>query len=202
MNPSCVLALALLLLLVGEGANAQTLQQDRRIEEEKREELKPTVPPPGVPAAPARPVGAPPVPQPIAPLYFAMLAQQRVVFRYDMAKAITVLMGVDEEYIDLNSQVAYLQTKGFLPKQNAQTFDPMLPLRKGEAAYVFLQALGLRGGAALHVLGPTERYALKELAFRGFMAPGHVRDLISGDEFVQLMTQAAQHQAKREAKRR
>ena len=202
MNPSRILALTLSFLLVGQGANAQTLQQDRRIEEEKREELKPTVPPPGVAAAPPQPVGAPPVPQPIAPLYFAMLAQQRVVFRYDMAKAITILMGVDEERIDLNSQVAYLQQQGFLPKQKARAFDPMQPLRKGEAAYVFLRALGMRGGVALHVLGPTERYALKELAFRGFMAPGHVRDLISGDEFVQLMTQAAQYQTLREAKKR
>lgn len=206
MRACRVLAFVFLVLVGGHAANPQslTLQQDRRIEEEKREDLKPTVETPGaVPATPsAQQVREAPVPPPIAALYFAMLAQKRIVFRYDAAKAIVVLMGVDEDYIDLASQVAYLQAQRFLPARKAQAFDPMQPLRRGEMAYMFQQALKIRGGIALHLFGPSERYALKELAFRGFASPGHVHDLVDGAEFIQLMTQAAQHQAAREAKRR
>lgn len=194
-------ALVVLLLLDGAGVRAETVQQDRRIEEEKREELKPTVLPAAVPSAkPPAPAAAPPAPPPIAALYFATLAQKQVVFRYDAAKAIVILMGVDEEHINLDSQVAYLKTHGLLPPRfTREEFDPRQPLRKGEAAYIFLQALKIKGGVVLHLLGPSERYALKELAFQGLMSPGHVRDLVSGVELVQLMDQAARHKLRRTA---
>lgn len=182
-------------MLWAHGATAQTIQQDRRIEEEKRETLKPTVGPPPTSELPGPKPGADaPVPVPLKELYFAQLVQKRVTFGYDAAKTITILMGVDEEYLDLTAQVAYLQHHGFLPRRFRQSFDPMQPLRKGLVAYMFHQALGIRGGLALRLFGPSERYALKELAFQGVMAPGHVNDLITGEELVQLMTYAAQYQ--------
>lgn len=202
---SCrILALVLLLFVGGRAANSQTLtlQQDRRLEEEKREELKPTVEPGAPPTVPERAAVQPPVPLPIPELYLAGLIRQRIVFRYDALKAIVVLRGVDEEYIDLNAQVAYAQAQGFLPKRKAKTFDPMQPLRRGEAAYLFHQALGIKGGVALYLLGPTERYALKELVFQGLLSGGRVNDLLSGDEFVQFVTQAAEYKAAQETKQR
>lgn len=197
-------ALVVLVLLDGADARAETVQQERRIEEEKREELKPTVDTgqaPSVAQPPAPPVTLP-APPPIAPLYFATLAQKQVVFRYDAAKALVILMGVDEEYINLDSQIAYLKTQGLLPKRfNRQEFDPRQPLRKGEAAYMFLRALKINGGVTLRLFGPTERYALKELAYQGIMAPGHAHDLVSGVELVQVMDQAARHKLRHTAAR-
>jgi len=199
-----LLALVFLLLVGGGAASPQilTLQQDRRIEEEKREELKPTIEAGAPPTVPSRAALQPPVPIPIPALYLAGLLRQRIVFRYDALKALVVLMDVDEEYIDLNAQVAYAQAQGFLPKHKAKAFDPMQPLRRGEAAYLFHRALGIKGGLALHLLGPTERYALKELAFQGFLSGGRVNDLVSGEEFVQLVTQAVESLSAREAKPR
>jgi len=192
------------MLLGAQAARPQTLtlQQDRRLEEEKREELKPTIEAGAPPAVPDRAAVQPPVPIPIPELYLAGLIRQWIVFRYDALKAIVVLMGVDEEYIDLNAQVAYAQAHGFLPTHKAKTFDPMQPLRRGEAAYLFHRALGIKGGLALHLLGPTERYALKELVFQGLLSGGRVNDLVSGEEFVQLVTQAAEYQAAQQRKQR
>jgi len=176
---------------------AQTVQQDRRIEEEKRDSLQPTVA-----LQPSRqaviPQAAAPVPQPLKELYLFTLVQKRIAFRYDAAKAIVILMGVDEEYLDLTSQVAYLQAHGFIPKRYRHAFDPMEPLRKGVVASMVRQALGIRGGLALHLFGPTERYALKELAFLGIMAPGHVDDVVSGEELVQIMDQVVRAKLKRQ----
>ena len=103
----------------------------------------------------------------------------------------------DEELIDLDSQVAYLRENGLLSKRFREGFDPMEPLRKGPAAYMFLRALGIRGGIVLHLFGPGERYALKELVFQGMMSPGHVNDLVSGAELVQMMSQAAAYKVQR-----
>lgn len=187
--------LALLAVLWAQEARAQTptlLQQDRRIEEEKRDELSPTLTSPSAPVTPA-PLTKPPVPQPLKEFYFISLLPKRVTFGYDAAKAIVILMGVDEEYIDLSSQVGYLRNSRFLPRRFQRTFDPMQPLRKGVLAYLLYRALEIRGGVALHLFGPTQRYALKELVFRGIMSPGHTNDLVSGQELVQAMSQAADY---------
>ena len=183
------------LVLGGGGASAQTIEQDRRIEEGKREGLKPTVTVPRSPTKKGVLKGkdSPPVPLPAPPIYLMNLAQKRIAFRYDAVKGIVILMGVDEEYIDLASQVTYLQAQGFLPSRFQDTFDPMEPLRRGVVAYMFRQALGIKGGIALHLFGSSERYALQELAFQGILAPGHVHDLISGADLVQIMSMAAQY---------
>jgi len=186
-------------LLFETGVAAQNVQQDRRIEEEKREELKPTLTT-GRPAAPTKPTPkepAPPVPQPFEPIYFMNLVQKRIAYHYDAAKSIAILMEVDEETIGLDEQVGYLKEKRFLPPRLRDSFDPMAPLRRGPAAYMFLKALGIRGGIALRLFGPSERYALKELVFQGILSPGHVNDLVSGAELVQIMSQAAAYKVQR-----
>ena len=122
-----------------------------------------------------------------------MLAQKRIAYRYDAAKAMVILMGVDEEHIDLEAQIRYLRSQSLLPRRFRTTFDPMEPLRKGTLAYILRQALGIRGGIALHLLGPSERYALKELGYQGVLSPGYVNDLVSGAELVQAMAEAARY---------
>lgn len=192
----CICQAVILPLVLGATAvQAQSTQQDRRIEEEKRDSLKATTVTPPLPSAPAS-LTSPPVPQPLKEFYFISLLPKRVTFRYDAAKAIVILTGVDEDYIDLSSQVAYLQDNGFFPRRFRKTFDPMQPLRRGLAAYMFHRALRIQGGIAWHLFGPTERYALKELVFRGVMAHGHVNDLISGEELVQIASQVAQRKVK------
>jgi len=185
------------LLLAAQTVEAQPLPRDRRVEEEKRSSLRPTLAVPRTPAAPEATKGEPPVPWPLEALYFANLAEARIAHNYDAAKSIVILMGVDQDYIDLSSQVAYLRDSGFLPRHARRPFDPMQPLRKGVAAHLFQRALGIRGGLALHVLGSSERYALKELVFQGLMSPGYVHDLVSGAELVQIMDLAAAYRLKR-----
>jgi hypothetical protein len=191
-----------LLLLWGNPAFATTSQIDRRIEEVKRAELSQSV---EVPirihrtAPPKTPSDLPsaPAPRPMKELYFNQLGQKRIAFRYDAAKAVTLLMNVDQKYIDLDAQTAYLRELKLLPAKYDGSFDPMQPLRKGVLAFMFYRLLELRGGVVLMLFGPSERYALKELAFQGFLAPGHVDDLVSGEELVYLLTRATEHRMKR-----
>lgn len=185
-------------LLFETSVAAQNVQQDRRIEEGKREELKntlttgPAAPPPSTSKEPV-----PPVPQPFEALYFMNLVQHRIAYHYDAAKSIAILMEVDEELIDLDAQAGYLREKGFLSRRFREGFDPMAPLRRGPAAYMFLRALGIPGGIALHLFGPSERYALKEMVFQGILSPGHAEDILSGAELLQIMSQAAAYKVQR-----
>lgn len=175
---------------------AQTAEEDRRVEERKREDLQPSEI-----SIPIEKKEAPRPKAPIAPIdlvYFAELMPRRITFGYDACKALVVLMGVEDEYIDLDAQVAFLREKNLLPKKFESEFDPMEPLRKGLVAYMFCKALEIKGGLTLSIFGMSQRYAIKELVFQGIMSSGNVNDIVSGEELVLIITQAADYMAKRQ----
>lgn len=164
---------------------------DRRVEQEKRDSLRQTET--GVIEAKK---AAPPI-APIDIVYFAELMPKSVTFRYDACKALVVLMGVENQYIDLDSQVIFLREKKLLPKKYESEFDPMQPLRKGLFAYMFCNALEIKGGLSIRLFGMSERYALMELAYEGIMASGNVNDIVSGDELVSVLMQSVNYMAKK-----
>lgn len=179
------------LSLIPSISAAETLEQKRRVEEEKRGELR---------SSEGRVEERAARPAPITPIdliYFAELAEKRIAYRYDACKAMVVLLGVEDEYIDLDSQIAFLRENRLLPKRFASEFDPMQPLRKGLAAYMFCKALEIKGGLCMWFLGPDERYALKELAYEGIMPSGNANDIVSGCELVSAVTQASNHLAEK-----
>ena len=175
---------------------AETLEEKRRVEEEKREDLRPSE----VQIREGKVALSPRAPfDPIDIVYFAKLMPKKVVFRYDACKALVVLVGVEDEYIDLNSQVAFLKKRNLLPKKHQSEFDPMQPLRRGLVAYMFCEALDIKGGLILRIFGMSQRYALKELAFQGIMSSGNVNDIVSGEELVLVFTQAVQYMEQKQS---
>lgn len=171
---------------------AQTPEEKRRVEEKKREDLQSTEA--GIPEK-AKPQPRPPI-EPIDVIYLAELSTRKIAFGYDACKAIVILMGVENEYIDLNSQVSFLKKRGLIPKKFESSFDPMKPLRKGLTAYMFCEALRIKGGIFLRLLGANQRYALKELVFQGIMPSGNVKDIVSGEELILILMQAADYMTK------
>lgn len=182
----------ILLLLLPYSLSAQTLEEKRRIEEGKRGNLHPTEPA----VFQAQKVRT----EPISPIdleyFFGELISKRVTYRYDICKALVVLRGVEDDYINLDSQVAFLKKENLIPKKIESEFNPMEPIRKGLAAYMFCKAMGLRGGINLRLFGIKERYALKELVYEGIMAPGNPGDIMSGEELVSTLMQAIDYMKK------
>ena len=169
---------------------AQSLEEKRRIEEGKRESLRPTED--RVPEEKKR--TAPPL-DPIDLVYFAELMMKRIAYRYDACKALVILMGVENQFIDLGSQIAFLRKKNILPKTFETEFDPTKPLRKGLTAYMFYKALDIRGGLILSLFGISERYSIKELVYQGMMSSGNVKDIVNGEELISILTQAGNYKA-------
>ncbi len=64
------------------------------------------------------------------------------------------------------------------------------PLTRGKLAYMVYQACKLDGGVILTLTGPSQRYCLRELQFRGFMASGVTYAPVSGMEYIAVVTRA------------
>lgn len=164
-------------------------QDDRRIEEQKREELKPTE----VHYQPKK------KPEKSAPLsdddiaYLSELGFKKVTYGYDLCKTLVILLKVENDYVGLDAQVAFLKEQKLLPKSIEDTFDPMQPLRRGITAYALRKILNVKGGIFLRIFNESQRYALKELTYKGIMSSGHIDEILSGDELSSTITRAVNY---------
>ncbi|HET6427784.1 MAG TPA: hypothetical protein VFJ30_05205 [Phycisphaerae bacterium] len=69
-------------------------------------------------------------------------------------------------------------------------FQADRPITRGKLAYMFYQACHMRGGLTLTLTGPSQRYCLRELQYRGYMAPGLFYNKVTGMEFIAVLTRA------------
>ena len=160
-------------------------QDDRRIEEQKRGKLKSTQDDYS-PEPAQKPKSSPLQPNDI--IYIAELSSRSVTFGYDLAKLIVILKQVENEYIDLASQIDFLKEQNLLPKRLHDTFDPMQPLRRGVTAYCLRKVLNIKGGVFLRIFKDSERYSMKELSHAGIMPTGNIHEIITGDELSVAFT--------------
>ena len=63
-------------------------------------------------------------------------------------------------------------------------------ITRGRLAYMIYQACKISGGIMLHLVGPTQRYCLRELQDRNMMREGFARTPVNGMEFVEAVTKA------------
>ena len=167
---------------------AQKPEDERRIEEEKRQSLRST--------EAERYKGEQPSPELAKSIelgYFRELVSKRIAFNSDACKALVILLGVEDYAKDFDSQIAFLKKRDIIPKKIETGLNPNEPLRKGLAAYMFCQALGIKGGFWMRLFGSSQRYALKELVYEGILLPGAVNDIVSGKELVLILTKSADY---------
>ena len=180
--------LFLVIILLPTFAMAKTAEDDRRIEEEKRKSLSPT--------EIEIPQEKQPSPRQSADIdldYFRELLLKKTAINSDACQVIVRLMGVEDYVPDSSSQFALLKERNIIPEKLATGFDLSQPLRKGLTAYMFCQALEVKGGVWIRLFGMSQRYALKELIFEEIMSPGSVNDHMSGKELILTLTRAIEY---------
>jgi len=100
-----------------------------------------------------------------------------------------LLVDGEDTHADFQSRVDKMNEKGLVP--SAWTLSAEQPLTKGELAYMAYKACGVKEkGLVLSLFGPGKRYCLRELQYRGMMAPGGGTMRVTGMEFVAVITRA------------
>ena len=125
------------------------------------------------------------------PKYLQEVVGQKAVSLADGYEMIVILMQLEEQYPNFESQKNFLLQENIIkPSWVEQEHDE--PLRLGALAYMLTKMLSLKGGLKARLFGMSERFAMEELIHQGMMREGHKRDLVTGQELVVVMTQAAQ----------
>ncbi len=69
-------------------------------------------------------------------------------------------------------------------------YDAKRPITRGKFAYMIYQACGIPGGVTLQLVGPTQRYCLRELQYREVMAEGAMFSPMTGMEYIAVLGRA------------
>jgi hypothetical protein len=102
---------------------------------------------------------------------------------------LSLLVDGQDTHPDFQSRVDKMSEKGLVPSD--WSLSAKQPLTKGELAYMAYQACGIKEkGLVLSLFGPNRRYCLRELQYRGMMAPGGESMRVTGMEFVAVITRA------------
>lgn len=90
---------------------------------------------------------------------------------------------------DFQSRVDKLSQQGIISSN--WTLSAQQVLTKGQLAYMAYQACRVKEkGIILSLFGPSPRYCLRELQYRGMMAPGGESMRVTGMEFAAVITRA------------
>jgi hypothetical protein len=90
-------------------------------------------------------------------------------------------------------RVSRAKERGWLADGFDEAAD--LSMQRGTAARAVCGLCDIEGGLMMHLLGPTGRYATRELIFMGMMAPGTEQQSLSGREFIGIITKAQDYMA-------
>jgi hypothetical protein len=190
------IALFLLLFLsLCRISQAQSIEVRRRIEEEKRQDLAPSefyrakIEETSLPDAGSG-----------QEAYFTELLAKETADLSDACRTIVLLMGMNDQFSDRQARFNFLKEEGIIPKNIDADSDHSMSLRKGVIAYMLAKTIDIKGGITLRIFGVNQRYAFKELVYEQIMYPGNVSDIISGQELILTLTQAADYLASREEK--
>jgi len=69
-------------------------------------------------------------------------------------------------------------------------YEAFRPITRGKVAYMIYQACRLPGGVMLRLIGPTQRYCLRELQYRQMMTAGLPYTPVTGMEFIAVLSRA------------
>ena len=183
-----VVLILILLFFSSPLVRGQSVQDSRRTEEEKRDSLAPT-------EVQIRPLEQEAPPRQESPelnflndLYYKKNAQFS-----DALKVATILLRMYDPQRDFAFDLATLREKGIISRAISETTAKDTLLDKGTAAYMFCQALGIKGGMWMRLFGQSQRYCLRELVFEGLMQASGIHELVSGAELVDMFTRAVDY---------
>ena len=180
----------ILLIFSAPLAYGQTMQDNRRQEEEKRDSLKPTE----VPIS--SPQHKPELDQESAEMQFLTgLYSKKVAQFSDAVKITTILLRTYDPKGDFAFELATLREKQIVSRGISEGVAADAWLSKGTVAYMFCQALGIKGGVWMRLFGVSQRYCLRELVFAGIMQARGVNELVSGVELVDMFIKAVDYLA-------
>jgi len=116
------------------------------------------------------------------------LASGKTVGENDAARGMVLLLDGKDSCRTFQDRITLLRGRGVVGEH--WDFVADRAITRGRLAYMVYQACKMRGGLTLALAGPSERYCLRELAYRRMMTVGPELTPATGMEFVAVLSRA------------
>jgi hypothetical protein len=116
------------------------------------------------------------------------MSSQEHATENDAFRAMLYLLDGKDELESFRQRVESLSQRGVV--SSGWDFGADRPLTRGKLAYMVYQVCKVPGGLTLTLFGPSQRYCLRELQYRGMMGRGSMFGSVSGMELVAVLTRA------------
>jgi hypothetical protein len=113
------------------------------------------------------------------------LANRHVTSNDDAFHGILLYTDNHDDSKNYDQRVATLKSRGLLPASFSEPANEAVT--RGTLAVAIVKIVGIKGGWVMHVFGPTQRYAVKELVYDGVYPPSSPQQTFSGTEFVGII---------------
>jgi hypothetical protein len=129
--------------------------------------------------------------------FWHRLADQPVTSNDDAFHGLLMFLDGDDPAGDYAGRVQALRARHMLPKGFNQPAEQAV--QRGTLAVAILRALNIKGGLTLLVLGPTPRYAVRELVFMDLYPPSSPNQTFSGAEYLGIIGKVEDYQRQERA---
>lgn len=124
--------------------------------------------------------------------FWDRLAEQPVTSNDDAFHGLLMFLDGDDPAEDYAGRVRELKSRRMLPAKFNQTAERAVD--RGTLAVAILKALNIRGGLTMRLLGPSPRYAVRELVFMELYPPSSPNQTFSGVEFLGIIGKLEDYQ--------
>jgi hypothetical protein len=124
--------------------------------------------------------------------FWHRLAEQPVTSNDDAFHGLLLFLGGEDPAADYAGRVQALKARGLLPQNFNQPATQAVD--RGTLAVAVAKTLGIRGGWAMRLFGPTPRYATRELVYLDLYPPSSPNQTFSGAEFLGIIGKAEEFQ--------
>ena len=124
-----------------------------------------------------------------SPAFLDRVSDERQVTFNDATRGLVILLDGEDTFDTLEQRVTYLRSRSVIPAE--WNIDAFAPVTRGRLAYMTYVASEMSGGVWLTVAGPSQRYCLREMQYRGVMGDGTLVASVSGLEYVTTLSRAA-----------
>ena len=117
------------------------------------------------------------------------MADEQMVMQNDAMRGMVMLIDGEDTFNTFQDRVSYLQGLSVVP--TSWNLDASGFLTRGQLAYMTYVASEMSGGVWLTVAGPSQRYCLREMQYRGVMGKGSLLASVSGLEYIGTLGRVA-----------
>jgi len=120
------------------------------------------------------------------------LADRPIASNDEAFHGLVLFMQGNDPAADYPARVAWLRARNMLPAGFAESADHAV--ERGTLAVALVRALSIKGGLTMSVLGPTQRYAVRELQYLDIYPASSPNQTFKGSEFLSILSKAEEYQ--------